>query len=110
MAVRRHSRNRYEGGSRQPAVSCPDGDGDGGDGESKSSHEVRVRVGLLNLDAVETMPIALLIFGHHRVVRLSLIRLESYVHALLMLTVLFWALSRYGPVRAFDGVRSGTCG
>lgn len=61
MAVRRHSRNRYEGDSRQPAVSCPDGGGDGGDGESKSSHEVRVRVGLLNLDAVETMPIALLI-------------------------------------------------
>ncbi|CAD0044370.1 unnamed protein product, partial [Aureobasidium pullulans] len=61
VAVRRHSRNRYEGGSRQPAVSCPDGGGDGGDGESKSSHEVRVRVGLLNLDAVETMPIALLI-------------------------------------------------
>ncbi|THW08999.1 hypothetical protein D6C85_09108 [Aureobasidium pullulans] len=51
----------YEGGSRQPAVSCPDGGGDGGDGDPKSSHEVRVRVGLLNLDAVETMPIALLI-------------------------------------------------
>ncbi|KEQ87427.1 hypothetical protein M438DRAFT_402846 [Aureobasidium pullulans EXF-150] len=61
VAVRRHSRNRYEGDSRQPAVSCPDGGGDGGDGELKSSHEVRVRVGLLNLDAVETMPIALLI-------------------------------------------------